>query len=256
MTETAAPGVAWITGASSGIGRALALELARRGWRVAATARSAEALGRLEGEGAGRIVAFAADVTDPAALAEAVARIEAELGPIALAVLNAGVFLPVRAAPFDRAACEKTFAVNLGGVANALDPLLPRMIARRAGSVWLMASVAGYGPLPTSAAYGATKAGLINLAGSLKFDLDPAGVHIGVVCPGFVDTPLTRKNRFAMPFLLHVEEAARRVADKASSRAFEIAFPRRFAYGLKLLNMLPWRLYFPLVARATKWGER
>lgn len=250
---TPADGVAWITGASSGIGRALALELASRGWRVAVSARSAEALDVLASEAPGKILAFPGDVTDAERMTSVVAEIEAGLGPIVLAVLNAGIYLPVRAVPFEAERYRRSFEVNLMGTVNSLAPIVPAMSVRGKGQIWIMGSVAGYGALPTSAAYGATKAGLINLAGSLKFDLDLVGVHIGVINPGFVDTPATAKNPFDMPFLMKVEDAAKRIADGIARPRFEITFPRRFAYMLKAMNLLPYDLYLRLTAKNTKW---
>lgn len=249
--------VAWITGASAGIGRAVAERLAQEGWIVAATARGVEPLEALANkaiDGPGRIVAMPGDVTDAKDMDAVVARIEDTIGPIQLAILNAGIYLPVSAVPFDRPAFVKSFAVNLGGAVNGLAPLIDRMVARRTGRIYLMASVAGYSGLPTSAAYGATKAGLINMAESLKFDLDPHGVSIGVINPGFVRTPATDKNPFPMPFLMEVEAAADRVVKGIEAGRFEITFPRRFTYILKLLRLLPYWLYFPLVKRGTGKG--
>ncbi len=249
--------VAWITGASSGIGRALALRMAASGWTVAVTARRAGELHELAAQApAGAILPFAADVTDAAAMSAAVDGIEAQAGPIVQAVLNAGVYLPVTAETFDAAIFRKSFDVNLMGAVNGLAPLLPRMIARRSGRIAVVASVAGYGGLPTSAAYGATKAGLINLAESLKFDLDRYGVTIQVVCPGFVETPATDDNPFPMPHLMKVEDAAARIEAGLATDAFEITFPRRFTYQLKLLQMLPYRAYFAMVARSTGWNRK
>ena len=115
----------------------------------------------------------------------------------------------------------------------------------------MVSSVAGYRGLPTSAYYGATKAALINLTESLKFDLDRLGVTIQLVSPGFVKTPLTDKNEFKMPFLMTVEDAAERLAHGLAGSGFEITFPKRFTSILKVLRCLPYRLYFPLVARMT-----
>ncbi|MEM6667175.1 MAG: SDR family NAD(P)-dependent oxidoreductase, partial [Pseudomonadota bacterium] len=197
MTLRPTDGPVWITGASSGIGRALALILAKRGWSVFATARSEDALASLASEVPhGQIIPMAADVTDPDAMAATVAAITASHGPIACAVLNAGIYLPVRHAPFEREAYEKSFAVNLNGTINGLAPLIDQMVPRRSGAIYIVSSVAGYSGLPTSAAYGATKAALINMAESLKFDLDNHGVHIGVINPGFVRTPATDSNPF------------------------------------------------------------
>ena len=250
---------AWVTGASSGIGRALALELTRSGVRVAATARRAEDLATLAAEAAaegGTIFPVPGDVTDADAMTRCAREAEAAFGRIDLAVLNAGVFIPVAAEPFDAGAFRKTFDVNLNGAVNCLAAALPAMTARRSGRILIVASVTGYGGLPSSAAYGATKAALNNLAESLKFDLDHLGVTIQVANPGFVDTPATKKNKFAMPALVPVEEAAREIVRGISGCAFEITFPKRFTYVLKALRLLPYPAYFALVAKATGWDKK
>ena len=248
-----AHGVAWVTGASSGIGRATALELCRRGWTVAITARRRPELEAVAaaGTGPGRIVPVPGDVTDLSQMEAAVAAIEADHGPVVLAFLNAGTFFRDEVAVFDAAMVEKTFSINVGGVANGLQPLLTRMVERGRGQVAVNASVAGYGGLPTSSAYGATKAALIAMTESLKFAMDLKGVAMQLVCPGFVGTPLTDKNEFPMPFLIPAEDAARRICDGFETGGFEIAFPRRMAWLLKALNHLPYPLYFALVARFT-----
>lgn len=244
--------VAWITGASSGIGAALARRMARAGWTVAASARGNDALTALAAEpAAGRILPFPLDVTDLDACRAAVDRIEREAGPVATAVLAAGLHTPVEARGFDAAAVRELVEINLMGVVHAVDAVLPRLIERRAGRLAIVSSVAGYRGLPTSAGYGATKAGLINFAESLKFDLDHLGIVTQVVCPGFVRTPLTDRNPFPMPFLMEVDEAAGRLFDGLQGNRFEITFPRRFALILKLLGLLPDALYFPLMHRAT-----
>jgi NAD(P)-dependent dehydrogenase (short-subunit alcohol dehydrogenase family) len=247
---TPGDGVVWITGASSGIGRAVALEMARRGFTVAASARRREELESLAAESGGRVHAYPCDVTDQAGLAAAIEAIEAAHGPITLAFLNAGTYYPDTGVLFDAALVKRTFDINVGGVANALEPLLRLMTERGRGQIAINASVAGYGGLPRSAAYGATKAALINMAASLKFSGDAAGVTIQVVCPGFVKTPLTDKNDFPMPFLIGVEDAARRICNGFANAGFEIAFPRRMAWLLKALNLLPYSVYFPLVGSA------
>ena len=251
--------VAWVTGASSGIGRAVALELAKSGVAVAATARRADELATLSaqaGAAGGSVTAFAGDITDPEAMATIVASIAATLGTVDLAVLNAGLFIPVKATPFDLDAFRKTFDVNLNGTVGCLAAVLPAMAERRAGRIIVVASVTGYGGLPSSAAYGATKAALINMAESLKFDLDKAGVTIQVANPGFVDTPATEKNAFKMPALMPVAEAAKRIVRGAGSNAFEITFPKRFTYVLKAIRLLPYPAYFWLTAKATGWDKK
>lgn len=238
-----ADGHAWVTGASSGIGRATALELADRGWTVHATARGEEKLAALAAERPGKIIPHPGDVTDPARMRAVVAEIEAE-APLALALLNAGVYLPMKAQEFDAEKAATTFDVNLKGVTNALDPVLKAMIPRGWGHVALTASVAGYGGLPAAGPYSATKAGLIALAESLALDLVDLGVRISVVNPGFVETEATKVNDFEMPFMIQPGEAARRICDGLERPGFEIAFPRRFAFFLRALNLLPNQLYF------------
>lgn len=243
--------VIWITGASSGIGRALALRLARGGHRVAASARNRDALADLADQAGGAILPWPLDVTDPAAVAAACSAIERDLGPIDVAVLAAGSHHPVAARDFRAADLAKLVETNLIGVANALEPLMQAMIGRGRGRIAIVSSVAGYRGLPTSAYYGATKAALINLAESLKFDLDRHGVTMQLIDPGFVKTPLTDRNRFKMPCLISPEQAADAIARGLEGSGFEITFPKRFTYVLKLLRCLPYRLYFPLVARIT-----
>lgn len=259
FTATPADGAAWVTGASSGIGKALALELAGEGFTVYATARSEEALAELAaGSDAlqGRIVAAPGDVTDTEAMAAIAERIDGEGGGLALAVFNAGVYLPVHGETLKVEEFDKTFAVNLSGVVNGLVPVIARMKARGRGQVAIVSSVTGYGGMPTSAAYGATKAALINMAESLKFDLDKFGVRIQVINPGFVDTPATADNAFEMPALVQPEAAARRIAGGLKSGSFEITFPRRFTYVLKALQFLPYPAYFWLMNAATGWKKR
>jgi NADP-dependent 3-hydroxy acid dehydrogenase YdfG len=246
-------GIAWITGASAGIGRAVALRLLQDGWTVAATARRADQLSQLANAHPGRIIAAQGDVTDAAAMQAAVAHAEGQAGrPIALAILNAGTYLPMSAESFDAAAFRAQMDVNVGGTANALAAVLPGLLARGHGQLAIVASVAGYRGLPTAIAYSATKAALIALAESLKFDLDRAGVLTHVITPGFVRTPLTDRNTFPMPFLIEADDAANRIVRGLRGTGFEITFPRRFTYILKLLRVLPYALFFPLVARGTR----
>ncbi|MBY5520666.1 SDR family NAD(P)-dependent oxidoreductase [Rhizobium leguminosarum] len=252
-------GIVWISGASSGIGRALALRLAGEGYKVAVTARSHEKLVELQAEAnglSGSIIVLDGDVTNAEDMEHVIASIEYEHGTLAMAILNAGVNLPVHAEDLKRTDFEKSFAVNLSGVVNCLLPAIRHMKAKGQGQIAIVSSVTGYGGLPTGAAYGATKAALINMAESLKFDLDKMGIRIQLVSPGFVDTPATRKNAFPMPALVSVEEAAREIAAGLKSQAFEITFPKRFTAMLKLARLLPYSVYFTLVNRVTGWRDR
>jgi NAD(P)-dependent dehydrogenase (short-subunit alcohol dehydrogenase family) len=242
--------LAWVTGASTGIGRAVALELARRGHHVAATARGAAQLADLAKEASGsgrRILPYPGDVTDAAAMAAVVGRLEVEQGPIALVFLNAGSSFTEEPGCFGGAPFRQTFEVNLYGTVNCLSPVLKAMRERRRGQIAINASIAGYGGLPGDHAYGASKAALIHLAESLNFDLSPDGVAVQLVSLGFVKTPLTDRNSHAMPALMQVEDAARRICDGFERGGFEITLPRRLAWPLKAVNHLPYRLYFPLM---------
>lgn len=248
-----APGngrVAWITGGGSGIGRALALRLAAHGWMVAISGRRPGALQEVAAAApAGAVHAFPLDVTDAAANRATVAAVEAALGPIDLAVLNAGLFVPFRAKEFSVEPFDTTTRVNYLGVVYGIDAVLPSMRTRGRGHIALVSSVAGYRGLPLGAPYGATKAALINLAESLKFDFDRMGIKLTVINPGFVETPLTEHNRFHMPFLIGGDEAARRIERGLASGRFEVAFPLRFVLLLKLFRILPYWLYFPVMRK-------
>jgi NADP-dependent 3-hydroxy acid dehydrogenase YdfG len=261
MTYRAKPadGCAWVTGASSGIGRAVALELARRGFTVAASARRIEVLEELAlaAQGLpGRIVAHPVDVTDAQAMADVVRTIQLAHGPIALAFLNAGVAPYTRATGLDFAAFEQAFRVNVMGVVHGLGPLIEAMGAHGRGQIGVNASIAGYRGLPRAAAYGSSKAAAIHLCEALRFDCDQIGINLQLVNPGFIETPLTAKNDFPMPFLMAMDEAGRRICDGFARGGFEVIFPRRLALILKLMRILPYAIYFPLVGWATGWSKR
>lgn len=248
----------WITGASSGIGRATAKLLCQRGWTVAVTARNEATLRTLVNEchdQPGRIVVCDGDVTDGARMAEIVATLEDTEGPIDLAILNAGIYLPMEVSELDLGKFRTSLDVNLMGVANGLAPLLDKMIGRKSGHLAIVSSVTGYGGLPTSLAYGATKAALINMAETLKIELDRHRVDVSIINPGFVETPATDENPFPMPFIVPADKAAKRIVNGLERGKFEITFPKRFTYPLKLINLLPRRWYVALVRRATGWDK-
>lgn len=162
----------------------------------------------------------------------------------------------MRAQNFRAATARRMFEVNLSGVANGLEPVLAHMIARRSGHVAVVASVAGYRGLPDSAAYSATKAGLIAMAEALAMDLVDLEVRISVINPGFVETEATAVNEFAMPFLMTPDEAARRIVGGLKRPGFEIAFPRRFALAMRLVGLLPNQAYIAAVRWMTGWGNK
>jgi NADP-dependent 3-hydroxy acid dehydrogenase YdfG len=242
---------AWITGASSGIGAALARRLAEGGRPVAISARRADALAEIAASAA-NLRAFPCDVTDAAAVAATVGRIEAEAGPIGLAVLNAGTYWPTPGDAFSAGSVKAMLAVNLDGVLHGLDAVLPRMLARRRGHVAIVSSLAGFRGLPTAGGYCAGKAALIALAESLRLDLQPKGIKVQLIAPGFVETPLTAKNEFPMPDIIPAARAAELIERGLASQAFTIAFPRRFAAVMRLLRLLPDALYFRLAGRLVR----
>lgn len=241
----------WITGASSGIGLALAQHYAALGHRVFLSARNEAALTQAVGslKPAGGAAAYPLDVTDEAAVAATVAAIEAAHGPIDIAVLNAGTYAPVRAAEFSSAAAREMMDVNYFGICHGLSALMPRFLARRRGHIAAMSSVAGYCGLPYAATYSAAKSAVHRLCESLAPELAAAGVQLSLINPGFVATPLTARNDFPMPFLIGAEEAAERIADGIDRGDFEIRFPRRLAWLLRLMANLPYPVYFALTRR-------
>ena len=233
---------AWITGAGTGIGLHIARQLADTGVRVTLSSRSAQKLADAV-KGNPNMVALPLDVTD----AEAVAAAAMAVGPQDLVIFGAGTYAPVAASAIDPKLFRSIVDVNYMGVVNGIAAVLPGMLARHSGHVAWIASVAGYRGLPKAAAYGPTKAALINLAESLKPELERAGVKLSLINPGFVETPMTAQNDFVMPFLMQPDAAARRVIAGLAAGKFEIAFPRRFVAILKIARLLPYSLYFWLI---------
>ncbi|MBX2837135.1 MAG: SDR family NAD(P)-dependent oxidoreductase [Gammaproteobacteria bacterium] len=245
----------WITGASSGIGESLAWLYASQGHQVLASARNAEKLNELAARSSdlsGKIVALPLDVTDNEAVTSHVQSAVAEFGEIDLSILNAGYYEPIEIDQLDLAHFENTYDVNLRGVIRCLMAVLPSALARRSGKVAIVSSVSGYIGLPKAAAYGSSKAALINLAESLRPECEAHGVQISLVSPGFVKSPLTDKNSFDMPFIIESDEAARRIVDGLATSKFEITFPRRFTYMLKVLQVLPYWLLFKITGKMIK----
>jgi short-subunit dehydrogenase len=242
----------WIVGASTGIGAALAEELAGRGARVALSARRRAPLDEMAARlGKGRALALPLDITEAPALAKAAAGIARAWGGIDLVVVMAGEYKPMRAWELDVAAARSMVEVNLVGPYNVLAAVLPGLLAQGSGTIALVSSVAGYRGLPKSLVYGPTKAAVINLAETLYLDLQPKGIGVCVVNPGFVRTPMTAQNDFRMPALIEPAQAADEIVKGLEKGEFEIHFPKRFTRFLKLLRVLPYGRYFPAVRKAT-----
>jgi short-subunit dehydrogenase len=235
--------VVWITGASSGIGLELARQLARAGSKVAISARSGDKLTEIAGMEP-NLFAYPLDVTDGPATAATVASIEAKLGAIDLAVLNAGTWDPMGARNFSAERAAASMNINYVGLAHGIEAVLPRFLERKAGHLALVSSVAGYRGLPQAAAYAPSKAAVISLAEVLKPEAEKAGVVVSVVNPGFVRTPMTAVNTFPMPFLVEADDAARRIIAGLDKRKFEIAFPWQLVTLLKLARVLPYPAFF------------
>ena len=242
----------WLVGASSGIGAALGRALLGHGASVALSARRAQALDSLlDDETRTRAMVVPVDVTDPDSVAAAHGRIRSDWGGIDLTIWLAGTYSPMRAEQFRLDEALGVVRTNLDGVLNGLSVLLPVMRRERRGGIAIVSSVAGYRGLPRSLVYGPTKAALNNLAESLYLDMHPLGVGVYLINPGFVRTPLTAKNDFDMPALINPEDAARSILAGFARGAFEIHFPGRFTRVMKVLQMLPHRMYFALVRRLT-----
>ncbi len=235
--------VAWVVGASSGIGAAVARELQSRGAMVAISARRE---GRLAEVSAGTMLEVPADVSDPPALAAAASRVHHELGPIDLVVLSAGYWKQMNASDWDTETFDRIVAINLIGMSNAIAAVLPQMLIRRSGVIAGIASVAGYRGLAGSEAYGATKAAQINMLESLRISVARSGVHVTTICPGFVRTDLTADNAFPMPFIIEADVAARSICDGIERDRIEIVFPARMAVVMKLARLVPARAWAAL----------
>lgn len=229
-----------ITGASSGIGRELALHYAANGWTVYAVARSADKLEQLSKNS--RIRALALDLTDNAALQRSAQQLADKGVVLDLVLLNAGTCEYVDANDLDLAAFERTFAINFHAVVAATKFFMPLLKASLTPQLAIVSSMAHFFPFTRSEAYGASKAAVSYFVDSLRVDLADSGIHISLIEPGFVDTPLTQKNDFSMPFLVPVSQAASRIYTGLAKGNSRIRFPRRLSLLLKLLSLLPYNL--------------
>ena len=228
----------------------MAEQLAAAGVRVAVSSRTQDDLASMQ-EKQQHIVPVMLDVTDESATTAAVDEIIGQMELPDLVILNAGIYEPNAAASVTAEAYRKHIEVNYTGVTNCVAAVLPRMLERGYGQLAIVASVAGYRGLPQSAAYGPTKAALINLAETLRLELQGSGVDIRLVNPGFVSTRLTDKNEFKMPAVMSPGIAAAKIIRGLQGKRFEIVFPWRFIIWLKLLRVLPWGVYCLVVRRFT-----
>ncbi|MAZ04321.1 MAG: oxidoreductase [Sneathiella sp.] len=241
----------WIIGSSTGIGRELALQYAEEGKEVVISARSADTLAEVAGIHPDRMRAVPIDVTDTASIRAAVETLYRDGAGPDIVILGAGAYQPMSVDHFSSEKAAKIMEVNYLGVVRVIEQVLPHFKKAGAGHFVAIASVAGYQGLPLALAYGPSKAALINLSEALRTELSGSNILIQVVNPGFVKTPLTEGNKFPMPFLMEADDAARRIRKGIDGKAFEIAFPRRFAFILKFIRMLPYALSIPLIRKGT-----
>jgi short-subunit dehydrogenase len=234
--------VAIITGASSGIGWALARTLAAEGCKLGLVARRREPLAELTGEieKAGGTAAFAtADIAERKPAVDAIREVAARLGPVDLLIANAGVGAPTTVEPFNVEDVEKMFRVNTLGVVYSLEAVLPDMIQRGRGHLAAVSSLGAYRGLPGESAYTASKAAVNIFMEGLRIQLRSKGIAVTTICPGFVKTPMTEVNEFKMPWLLSADEAARRIVRALRRRRKVYDFPWQMSLFMKLSRFAP-----------------
>ncbi len=242
MAQSLAGKVAVVTGASSGIGRELARQLAAAGCKVGIVARREAPLGELAAQitAAGGVAAVAvADVGSREHAEAALASVRAQLGPIDLVVANAGIGRPTLHSPVNMHDIEETFRINLMGVVYSLSAVLPEMLARRSGHLIAVSSLAGYRGLPSESAYCASKAAVNTYLDGLRIHLRGTGVRVTTICPGFVTTPMTESNSFHMPQLMTAEFAAKKMISAIQRGKKVYNFPRRLHLMVKISRWLP-----------------
>jgi len=240
----------WIIGASSGIGAETARALLARGAKLAISARNAAGLQQIA-DGYPGVLCLPLDITRHQEVIAAHQQLLEHWGGIDLVLLVAGTYCKMRADDFDLAIAKKLIDINLTGTLNCLDAILPAMLAKNSGGIGIVASIAGLSGLPEALIYGPTKAALINLCESLYLDLHPRGINLYLINPGFVATPLTEKNDFAMPAIIPAADAAKQLIRGIERGEFHIHFPKRFTNWLRLLRLLPYRWYFWLIHKVT-----
>ena len=232
----------WIIGASSGIGEALAQELASQGAHLILSARSQDKLAAINENLGGNHTVIPLDVSDHKSVAQAAQ----SLKKLDSVIFMAAIYAPHSEETKDIEFIHSMITVNLGGAFNTVNAVLPIFKEQGHGQIALCGSVAGYRGLPYGQPYCATKAALINYRESLKIELEQTGIDVKIINPGFVRTPLTDKNDFPMPMIIEAQEAAKIMAKELCSQKFEIHFPKRITFIMKIINVLPSWLYFSL----------
>ena len=239
----------WITGASSGIGKALALKFAEKGWQVAASARRESLLNEMSKSNK-NIFSFPLDVTDNEKCKEVFNKIKEKFNEIDISVFCTGIHDPKSEKKLNLESIKKIMNVNFFGTINSVISVYEYYREKKCGHISIVSSVAGYRGLPAGGAYCASKAALTNYAESLYFDMKRFNVRVSVVSPGFIKTPMTDQNDFPMPMIVSAEFAADEMfKGLTQSKAFEIHFPKKFTYIMKILKVMPNWLYLKLVKK-------
>ncbi len=238
----------WVVGASSGIGHALAQQLASSGAFVAVSARNQQALEDFHLQH-NHSLALPLDVNDAEQWHNSYQIIMHHWQTLDWLIFCAADYQAMRAWEFSAARMSQMMMTNYGGALLGIETVLPNMLTKGNGGLAMIASVAGYMGLPKSLSYGPTKAALINLCESLYLDLHPVGINVSVINPGFVETPLTADNDFKMPAIISPKEAASAIVAGLSAGEFEIDFPKRFTSWLQLIKRLPYRLKMSVLAQ-------
>ena len=248
--------VIWITGASSGIGKALALKFAKENWNVAISARRENILKEIS-ESNENIKSFPLDVTDRSKCKEVFEQIKSHYGDVNICFFSTGTWNPKKEKDIDVEQMEDVFKVNFFGTVNSIKAVEEYFKNKKSGIITIVSSIAGYRGLPNSTGYGPSKSALNNLAESLYFDFGRYNVRVCLVSPGFIKTPMTDKNDFKMPFLKTTEYAAEKIYDGlVNKKTFEIHFPKSLTIVLKILSFLPSKIYFGLVGKLTKYQKK
>jgi short-subunit dehydrogenase len=244
--------VIWITGASSGIGKALAIKFANEGWQVAASARRENLLKELSDKYP-NIQSFPLDVTDSNKCKSIFKDILEKFKNIEICVFGTGIHDPKSEKKFNIEKIRKIMEVNFFGIINSINSIYNYYNEKKSGQISIISSVAGYRGLPAAGAYSASKAALINFTESLNFDMKRKNVRISLINPGFIKTPMTDQNNFSMPMIKSPEFAAEQIYNGLVKKSgFEIHFPKTFTFFLKFLRILPIDLYFRVVEKGTK----
>ena len=246
----------WITGGSTGIGKALAIRFANEGWNVAISARRENLLSELS-EKYENISPFPLDVTDKESCKRIFNQVKQKFGEIDICFFSTGTWDPKKEKDIDVEQIENVFKINFFGTVNSIKAVEEYYKNRKEGTISIVSSIAGYKGLPNSTGYGPSKSALNNLAESLYFDFGRHNVRVCLVSPGFIKTPMTDKNDFKMPFLNTPEYAAEKIYDGlVNKNSFEIHFPKSLTIILKILSFLPNRIYFGLIGKLTKYQKK